>query len=201
MAQIAAFGVIVVYGAMSPGPDLVVVVRRSAVSGRGHGMAAAAGVAVGAFAWAVAAAGGVGELLFGAFTAVKVAGAAYLFFLGARSLWRAWRGSEALRLDAPARDGRGSWAAFTEGLLTTVLDWKAALFFMALVPQFLGGDVSVPTLGVVALVSTIAWFLLVACLVGLLHEVFAIPLIRRAVDGLAGVTLIGLGTVLAFTRP
>jgi threonine/homoserine/homoserine lactone efflux protein len=199
--EIAAFGVIVVYGAMSPGPDLVVVVRRSAVSGRGHGMAAAVGIAVAAFAWVVAAAAGVGELLFGAFTVVKMAGAAYLFFLGARSLWGAWRGSGALRLDVPDPGRRGSWAAFTEGLLTTVLDWKAALFFVSLVPQFLGGEISVPTLGVVALAGTVAWFLLVANLVGLLHEVFAIPLIRRAVDGLAGVALIGLGAVLAFTRP
>ncbi|MFG1946839.1 LysE family transporter [Nonomuraea sp. NPDC048826] len=51
-----AFGGVVLLGAMSPGPDFAVVVRRSAGSGRGPGMAAALGIAVGVFAWVVAAA-------------------------------------------------------------------------------------------------------------------------------------------------
>ncbi|MEO3868026.1 LysE family transporter [Nonomuraea sp. B12E4] len=51
LTQIAAFGGVVMLGAMSPGPDFAVVVRRSAVSGRRHGMAAAAGISVGVFVW------------------------------------------------------------------------------------------------------------------------------------------------------
>ncbi|MEV0822173.1 LysE family transporter [Nonomuraea rubra] len=77
----------------------------------------------------------------------------------------------------------------------------AALFYAALVPQFLGGGVDAPALGVVALAGTVAWFLLVANLVGLLHEVFAVPIVRRVVDGLAGVVIICFGVLLAFTRP
>ncbi|GAA2869871.1 LysE family translocator [Nonomuraea rubra] len=201
MAQVAAFGAIVLYGVMTPDPGLAVVVRRSAVSGRGPGMAAAAGIAVASFALVVAVAD-VGALLATSFTVVQVAGAAYLFYLGIRSLWAAWRGSEALRPGVPEPDGRrGSWAAFTEGLLATVLNPMAALFYAALVPQFLGGGADAPALGVVALAGTVAWFLLVANLVGLLHEVFAVPIVRRVVDGLAGVVLICFGVLLAFTRP
>ncbi|MFB4263587.1 LysE family translocator [Nonomuraea sp. GTA35] len=205
MAQIAAFGGVVLLGAMSPGPDFAVVVRRSVVSGRAHGMAAAAGIAVGVFAWVVAAATGVAALLAAsavAFTVVKVAGAAYLLYLGVRSLRAAWRGSGALRLDVPDPGGRGSWAAFTEGLLTNVLNPKAALFFVALVPQFLGAGVSVAALGGVALAGTVAWFLVVANVVGVLRKVFARPAVRRTVDGLTGAALIGLGVKLATsTRP
>ncbi|TYB65313.1 LysE family translocator [Nonomuraea sp. PA05] len=205
MAQIAAFGGVVLLGAMSPGPDFAVVVRRSAVSGRAHGMAAAAGIAVGVFAWVVAAATGVAALLAAsavAFTVVKVVGAAYLLYLGVRSLRAAWRGGGALNLDVPDPGGRGSWAAFTEGLLTNVLNPKAALFFVALVPQFLGSGVSVMALSGVALAGTVAWFLVVANVVGTLRKVFARPAVRRAVDGVTGAALIGLGVKLATsTRP
>ena len=200
MAQIAAFGGVVLLGAMSPGPDFAVVVRRSAVSGRGPGMAAAAGIAVGVFAWVVAAATGIAALLAAsalAFTVVKVAGAAYLLYLGVRALRSAWRGGGELRLDVPDPGGRGSWAAFAEGLLTNVLNPKAALFFVALVPQFLSSGASALMLSGVALAGTVAWFLVVANVVGTLRRVFARSAVRRAVDGLTGAALIGLGIKLA----
>ncbi|MFB4274150.1 MULTISPECIES: LysE family translocator [unclassified Nonomuraea] len=200
MAQIAAFGGVVLLGAMSPGPDFAVVVRRSAVSGRGPGMAAAAGIAVGVFAWVVAAATGIAALLAAsalAFTVVKVAGAAYLLYLGVRALRSAWRGGGELRLDVPDPGGRGSWAAFAEGLLTNVLNPKAALFFVALVPQFLSSGASALMLSGVALAGTVAWFLVVANVVGTLRRVFARQAVRRAVDGLTGAALIGLGIKLA----
>lgn len=200
MAQIAAFGGVVLLGAMSPGPDFAVVVRRSAVSGRGHGMAAAAGIAVGVFAWVVAVATGIAALLAASavvFTVVKVVGAAYLLFLGIKSLRAARRGGGTLSLDVPDPGGRGSWAAFVEGLLTNVLNPKAALFLIALVPQFLGSGASALMLSVVALAGTVAWFLVVANVVGALRKLFARPAVRRAVDGLTGVALIGLGIKLA----
>lgn len=200
MAQIAAFGGVVLLGAMSPGPDFAVVVRRSAVSGRGHGMAAAAGIAVGVFAWVTAAATGVAALLAAsalAFTVVKVVGAAYLIYLGVKSLRAALRGGGSLELHVPDAGGRGSWAAFAEGLLTNVLNPKAALFFVALVPQFLASGLSALTLSAVALAGTIVWFLVVANVVSLLRRVFSRPAVRRAVDGLTGVALIGLGLKLA----
>ncbi|MFI6922760.1 LysE family transporter [Nonomuraea spiralis] len=94
---------------MSPGPDFAVVVRRSALSGRGHGMAAAVGIAVGVSVWVVAAATGVAALLAAsamAFTVVKVVGAAYLLYLGVKALRAALRGGGGLDLGLPAPAGR-----------------------------------------------------------------------------------------------
>ncbi|GAB2923295.1 LysE family translocator [Nonomuraea fastidiosa] len=205
VAEIVAFGGVVMLGAMSPGPDFAVVVRRSAVSGRVHGMAAAAGIALGVFAWVVAAATGVAALLAAsaaAFTVVKVVGAAYLLYLGIRSLRAAWRGGGTLQLDVADAGGRGPGAAFMEGFLTNVLNPKAALFFVALVPQFLGAGVPVAALSAVALVGTVAWFLVVANVVGALRKLFARPNVRRAIDGLTGIALVALGLKLATTtRP
>jgi RhtB (resistance to homoserine/threonine) family protein len=208
MTQIVAFGGVVVLGAMSPGPDFAVVVRRSAVSGRGYGMAAALGISVGVFAWVVAAATGVAALLAAsaaAFTVVKVVGAAYLLYLGVKALRSALRKGGALELDLPDPGRRSSWAAFGEGLLTNVLNPKAALFFVALVPQFVSAGASrtdTLVLSLIALAGTVLWFLVVANIVGTLRRVFARPAVRRAVDGLTGAALIGLGVKLAATsRP
>ncbi|MEO3792157.1 LysE family translocator [Nonomuraea sp. B10E15] len=203
VTQLVAFGGVVLLGAMSPGPDFAVVVRRSAVSGRGHGMAAATGISVGVFAWVVAAATGVAALLAAsamAFTVVKVAGAAYLLYLGVRALRAALRRGGDLTFDAPDPGGRGAWAAFAEGLFTNVLNPKAALFFVALMPQFLSSGASLPdtlVLSVIALAGTVAWFLVVATIVGTLRKVFARPAVRRTVDGLTGAALIALGVKLA----
>lgn len=168
-------------------------------------MAAAVGIAMGVFVWVVAAATGVAALLAAsalAFTVVKVVGAAYLIYLGVKSLRAALHGGGTLDLNVPESGGRGSWAAFAEGLLTNVLNPKAALFFVALVPQFLASGLSALTLSAVALAGTVAWFLVVANVVSLLRGVFARPAVRRAVDGLTGVALIGLGLKLATTsRP
>ncbi|MGI5291328.1 LysE family translocator [Nonomuraea polychroma] len=204
MTQIVAFGGVVLLGAMSPGPDFAVVVRRSAVSGRGYGMAAALGISVGVFAWVVAAATGVAALLAAsaaAFTVVKVVGAAYLLYLGVKALRSALRRGGEPRLGVAADTGRRTpWAAFAEGLLTNVLNPKAALFFVALVPQFVSGGASLAdtlVLSLIALGGTVTWFLVVATIVGTLHKAFAKPAVRRAVDGLTGVALIGLGVKLA----
>ena len=93
-AQVLTFGGVVALGAMSPGPDFAVVMRRSALAGRAHGMAAAVGVAAGVFAWAVAAATGVAAVVAAtpvAFTVIKVVGAGYLIYLGVNALRSAWR--------------------------------------------------------------------------------------------------------------
>ncbi|SDI41454.1 LysE family translocator [Nonomuraea jiangxiensis] len=203
VTQIAAFGGVVMLGAMSPGPDFAVVVRRSAVSGRRHGMAAAAGISVGVFVWVAAAATGVAALLAAsamAFTVVKVVGAAYLFYLGARALRSALRGGGKPELDLPDPGRRNAWAAFAEGLLTNVLNPKAALFFVALVPQFVGSGALLEdalVLSLIALAGTVAWFLVVANVVGALRRLFTRPAVRRTVDGLTGAALIALGLRLA----
>ncbi|MGP3931681.1 LysE family translocator [Nonomuraea sp. KM88] len=203
VTQLVAFGGVVLLGAMSPGPDFAVVVRRSAVSGRGHGMAAATGISVGVFAWVVAAATGVAALLAAsamAFTVVKVAGAAYLLYLGVRALRAALRRGGDLTFDAPDPGMQGAWAAFAEGLLTNVLNPKAAVFLVALVPQFVSSGASLPdilVLSMIALTGSAAWFLVVATIVGTLRKVFARPAVRRTVDGLTGAALIALGVKLA----
>ncbi|MDG6108265.1 LysE family translocator [Dactylosporangium aurantiacum] len=205
-AQVLAFGGVVALGAMSPGPDFAVVVRRSALAGRAHGVAAALGVAAGVFAWAIAAATGVAALVTMtsvAFTVIKVVGAGYLVYLGVNALRSAWR-SHDVRSEAIAERTTGSslWGSFRAGLLCNTLNPKAAIFFVALLPQFLPADaglIPMLALSLIAVVITAAWFLTVANLVAAARRVFSRPATRRLIGGVSGTVLIGFGVRLAFT--
>jgi threonine/homoserine/homoserine lactone efflux protein len=195
MAQVLTFVTVVALGAMSPGPDFAVVLRRAALGGRRPGMAAAAGVAAGVFGWALAAAGGIAALLSvvpAILTVIRIAGAGYLVYLGAKAL----RGAAA-PVETAAAAGR---SAFRDGLLCNLLNPKAAVFFVALLPQFLPahpGPLDAVALSLIAVGITLVWFLTVANLVAALRRILRRPRVRRTIDGVSGAALIGLGARLA----
>ncbi|GAA2440319.1 LysE family translocator [Actinomadura vinacea] len=205
--QLVAFMVTTGLGTMSPGPDFAIVVRQAAVGGRRGGMATALGIAAGVLVWAATAALGVAAVLAAsatAFTVVKIVGAVYLLYLGVRSLRAAARsGGEGPADGAGERAAVSSWAAFRQGLLCNVLNPKAAVFFVALMPQFLGDRPAVADtllLSLIAAAMSCVWFTAVANVVGALRRVFARERVRRTIDGVTGTALIGLGVRLAVTR-
>jgi threonine/homoserine/homoserine lactone efflux protein len=202
MAQLLGLGGVILLGAMSPGPDFVIVTRSAALSGRRVGMACAVGIGAGVFAWSAVTAAGVAGLLAAsavAFTVVKLAGAAYLMLLGIRALLAARRGEYAAQ-DAARPTVIKPLAAFRQGLLTNLLNPKVAVFFIALVPQFLPESPSIldtTVLGAVAAVVSMLWFCVVANVVGALRRVFARVRVRRTIDAVMGGLLVGLGVRIA----
>src|ERR1700704_2935613 len=83
---------------VAPGPDMVVVARNTLRGGRRSGIATGVGVTLGLVVWTVAASAGLASLLPAsepAFVALKVVGSVYLVSLGARSLWDAFRRTDA----------------------------------------------------------------------------------------------------------
>lgn len=130
---------------VTPGPDMLYVVGRSTAQGTRAGAAAALGIGAGCLVHIGAAALGMSAVLAtsaAVFTAIKFAGAIYLAYVGITLLFGA-RGK-----DVPGASGRLAPAPapartiFTQGFLTNVLNPKVALFFLAFVPQFIGGDAS-----------------------------------------------------------
>lgn len=204
IGQTVVFAGIILLGAVSPGPDFAVVARRSAVSGRRSGLAAAAGVATGIFFWAGAAAAGLAAAMTAVpevLTLIRYAGALYLAYLGVRALIAAIRRPGSGEVTAAAAPGR-AWHAYRDGLLCNALNPKAAVFFVALLPQFLPRHpqpVDTLVLALIAVAVTLAWFGTVATLIGALRWVLSRPAPRRALDAVTGSALLGLGARLALT--
>jgi threonine/homoserine/homoserine lactone efflux protein len=135
---------------LTPGPDTLYILGRSIAQGHRAGVASALGISVGSVFHTGAAALGLSAVLATsawAFTIVKLAGAAYLIFLGVRALLECQP-----ELSVPAHfKQRGAAAAFRQGILTNILNPKVALFFLAFLPQFIGSAAPSKTIAFVVL--------------------------------------------------
>jgi threonine/homoserine/homoserine lactone efflux protein len=185
----------------SPGQDTALTIRNTLAGGRAAGQATAAGVAGGQAVWTLAASAGVAALLVAsepAFLALKLIGAAYLVWLGLHSLWHAFApGPGALAGDSTA-PGLQPRKACRQGFVSNLGNPKMAIFFTSLLPQFGGGSfAALALLGLVFCGLTLAWLSGYAFLVAKAGHVLRRPRFRRAVDGLLGSALVGLGARLA----
>lgn len=143
--DLALFAVTVLVVNATPGVDLMFTLVATLKGGVRAGLAAAAGISAGCVVHTLAAAFGLAALLAtssAAFNAVKWAGAAYLLWLAVGMLRQGLRWGAAAGFIAPATAApmRDAWALFRQGFLTNVLNPKVALFFLALLPQFIAGD-------------------------------------------------------------
>jgi RhtB (resistance to homoserine/threonine) family protein len=127
---------------ITPGPDSLFIVARSAAQGWRAGFVACWGIGSGVCVHVVAAALGLSALLAtsaAAFTAVKIVGAAYLVWIGIGMLRQRSGSGEAVAVETAAR-AVAYRDIFRQGFLTNVLNPKVALFFLAFVPQFIAPD-------------------------------------------------------------
>jgi threonine/homoserine/homoserine lactone efflux protein len=205
-AQIIAFAGVILLAAMTPGPDLAIVMRCAALSGRRAGAAVTLGIGTGALVWVTAAVGGASALLVASvtvFTIIKIIGVVYLVFLGVQSLRSALKKAP----DSMAESSTGDritlfWRNYRQGLLCHLLNPKAAVFFMAIIPQFLPNRPAAP-IALLVLVTTVVvmtvWFLGVTVTVSAFRTVLIRPSVRRGIEGLMGSVLIGLSIRLATT--
>lgn len=203
-ADIAAFLGISALVIVTPGQDTALTIRNTLVGGRHGGVFTAAGVAGGQAVWTLAAAVGLTALLLAsepAFLAVKLAGAAYLVYLGGQSLLAAVRGSRAHTLDAGAAPGAPRGRAFRQGLVSNLGNPKMAVFFTSLLPQFApGGHPAFPTLlllGLVFATMTLAWLSAYAFVVAKAGDLLRRSRVRRTLEALTGTVLVALGVRLA----
>lgn len=186
----------------TPGQDTALTIRNTLAGGRRSGIATAGGVALGQAMWTIAASLGVVALLSAsepAFRALKLAGAAYLVYLGAQSLHAALSRTndiQELRRGAPVTSSR----ALRQGVISNLGNPKMAVFFASLLPQFVpGGTTSFAwllALGLLFCSLTLGWLTLYAVAVARIRRLLAGPL-RRTLDAATGVVLIMLGVRLA----
>lgn len=192
--------------AVTPGPGVFYIVTRTLAQGRAAGIGSVAGVACGNFLNAVGAAVGLAALFAVsslAFTLVKLAGAAYLVWLGVRMLCAPAALAESGAPLVPVSAAR----LFREALLVALLNPKTTLFFAAFLPQFMHGEApALPqAIGLGALFVGIAactdllYALLAAWFAPRLQRMAGVPAWGRWISGL-GLIALGLLSALASQR-
>ena len=188
---------------VTPGPDTALVIRNALRSGARAASLTALGVGLGSLAWAVTAAIGVALILersATAFTLLRLAGAAYLIYLGLRSVLGASRPVPPSSSTPRAMRDR---AAFRQGVVNNLLNPKAGAFFVTVIPQFVGpGD---PATRLIAMmlayeVMVIGWLAAYGLAVSRARRMLAGSRVQRAMERATGLVLMALGARLALER-
>lgn len=191
---------------LSPGPDLLYVISRTLSGGRRIGIISACGVCSGALVHVAFAALGISAILATsalAFTVVKYVGAAYLLYLGYQALRSAGSGAS-LALQAAPRTS--AWKAYRQGVLVDLLNPKAAIFFMAFLPQFVRPEhgavpLQLLVLGVlVVVVAIIVESALVLLAARATQTLRNNPAVSQWLDRALGSVLIALGIRLGLSE-
>ena len=188
---------------VTPGPDTALTIRNTLIGGRAGGVATAAGVVAGQAVWALATSLGVVALLLAsepAFAAVRLAGAAYLVFLGAQTLLAAWRGGSWAAAAGEETSALAPRVAARQGLVSNLGNPKMAAFFPSLLPQFGNSFPLLLTLGLTFCALTLAWLSLYAVVVARAGDFLSRSAIRRWIEAVTGAVLVALGLRLATER-
>jgi len=199
LGQYAAFLGVAALVICTPGPDTALTIRNTLLGGRRAGAATAVGVATGQAVWTAATSAGLALLLVASaplFLGVRLAGAAYLCYLGAASLLRAIRGGREHVNPPSGRSAMLPRSAFTQGLLSNLSNPKMVAFFVGLLPPFAGTHPSLAVLlglGLNFCALTLVWLAAYAVAVNRLSGWFRSTRVRRVIDGVLGAVLVGLG--------
>jgi threonine/homoserine/homoserine lactone efflux protein len=208
-AELLPFLAVVALITVTPGPDTALVVRNTLQVGRRAGLLTAVGCSTGLLVWGAASSVGLATAFRASsalFSTIRVAGGLYLVWLAIRMMWSGWRGDGGLRETGSVSTGlRHEHRPFLEGLLTDLLNPKAAAFFTALLPQFLtSNDPVLPTTllyAVIAAAAALAGLLGYASLAVRARVVLGRPPIRRLLDYVMGTVLLGLGIRMLVRHP
>jgi threonine/homoserine/homoserine lactone efflux protein len=205
----ARFGTYLVVAAlliMTPGPDTALVTRHALLTGKRAAFFTTLGIGTGSIIWALASVLGVAALLEGsavAFTIWKFAGAAYLGYIGLRSLIATFQGHRQASVTTPVAQSTqlDDWVALRQGLLNNLLNPKAGAIFATALPQFISpGDPPLRLLLMMLAYEAIllSWLTLYGYLVSRAGQSRFGTRVREVLQGVTGVVLIALGVRLAF---
>ncbi|MER6625896.1 LysE family transporter [Streptomyces sp. NPDC000931] len=200
MTEVLAVAVITVLAVIAPGADFAMVVRNSYLHGRRTGLLGALGVAAGVLVHVTYTMLGVGLLIASStflFTVIKLAGAAYLVYVGVRT----FRTRGEVTVDLESRTGLTPFAALRTGFLTNVLNPKTTLFVVSTFAQVVSPGTPVLQqvgYGLFMSLAHLLWFGVVAVFFS--HDRMRTLMLRgqKVLNKVIGSVLAGLGVSLAF---
>jgi threonine/homoserine/homoserine lactone efflux protein len=204
VAYLAIAGLLVI----TPGPDMALVTKNALTRGSRAALATAFGIEAGLLVWTGASVLGIAALLRAsatAFTVVKLAGAAYLVYLGVTAFLSLRPTKEEKPVAPGPRIVITQGSPFRQGLLSNVFNPKIAVFFTSLIPQFVTPGPSATAESVllagIFIGMGLVWLTSYAFIASTASAVLRRPAITKALAVLTGCVLIGFGLRLALARP
>jgi threonine/homoserine/homoserine lactone efflux protein len=199
--RLLAFAGLSLLLAVTPGPDFALVTRNALAYGRRGVVSTVTGLAAGIALWVTASAVGLAVLLersASLYTLVRLAGAAYLAFLGVRALWG--RGSAHVTSGPRSRAGARAPGVWRQGLLIAALNPNHGVFFVSILPQFIDpGPAALPQsllLGAIFIVIGAAWMVAYGLSLTRLRDLLMSARVRRWLERVTGAALLGFGAKL-----
>ncbi|WP_051294792.1 LysE family translocator [Maridesulfovibrio bastinii] len=192
---------------ITPGPDTMLVVNSTLTRSTSAGLATVAGINSGLLVHAIASATGLSLILMKSATAfeiVKIAGALYIIWLGIKSLIKGFNKHDAIEeaqagLNTVTPASRTS--SFKEGFLTNVLNPKVAVFYLALLPQFIlpGENIFTKSLLLMTIHFSlgIIWFSSVVFALGKMRSLISCSSFKKNLQKISGAVFIYLGFKMA----
>ena len=183
---------------VTPGQDTALTIRNALLGGRRAALFTALGVSAGQALWALASAVGVAALLAASepvFLALRLAGAAYLVWLGVQALVSAVRRRNP-ELVHECTNLRAR-VAFRQGILSNLGNPKMAVFFLSLLPQFGSSFGALLALGLVFSCLTLVWLSAYGAAGARAGDFLRRSRVRRALDAAMGLVLVALGLRIA----
>jgi threonine/homoserine/homoserine lactone efflux protein len=218
--RLLAFIGVAVILTISPGPDFALVTRVALGRGSWSAWRTSLGVATGHLCWGAAAAFGVAAIIHTSatlYTVLRLAGAAYLVWLGVHALLARSPASDSLTGASASSDSsppnlasastmrsRARLDPYWQGVVNDLLNPKIGVFYTTLLPQFIspGQSVVVASLILAAIFAVIVmlWLTIYVVVLARAEAFFRRSSVRRALERVTGVVLIGLGLRLALER-
>ena len=198
LSPVLAFAVTAAILELTPGPNMTYLATLSLTHGVRTGLAAVAGIALGLGTYGVVAALGLAAVISHSpllYELLRWAGAAYFLWLA----WDSWASERETSPEPSANQSDEPRQAFQRGLITNLLNPKAAIFYVAVLPEFVemkGGSVVAQTLLlslIYVLIATLVHVTIVA-LAGALQPLVAVPARRRLIRRASALIFVAIAT-------
>ncbi|MCE4994170.1 LysE family translocator [Staphylococcus xylosus] len=206
MEGLAAFITITLMIIIVPGPDFFVVMKNSITSGKGNGAMAALGITSAHVLFSLLAVFGIIFILanmYYVFVTIIILGAFYLIYLGIRSIISARQGMNFSTSQMKAQK-ISYLSSYRQGLLSTMLNPKALLYYISILPQFLttgeGVTSQVAILSTIVTTVILLWFIFCVYIFQYIKLLFANRTVKAIFDYTVGAILIGLSLNLLFSK-
>ena len=203
-----SFAVVVGLLTLTPGLDTALILRTAALGRRAEAWGVVLGIQTGTLIWGTLSSLGVTALLaasHAAYDAVRLVGAGYLLWMGARMLWNSMRRHAAAEpaeaAEVRSAPGGGLRTGWRRGALTNLLNPKMGVFYVAVLPQFIPAGAPHLTMGVlltcVHVAEGLIWSSLLVAFAGVLRGWLRRPVAQRVLDRVTGTVVVGFGLKLA----